>query len=368
MQSAAGGEAARYRSQTVCRTGRHRWEERTVAWGAGRPSEHRVRRVRGAGHDDGLFGVSESILEAFATLERVANAEMHVLITGETGVGKNMFAQALHRHSKQKDERLTVLDCAALPEGLADTMLFGHRRGAFTGAEYDRVGIFEQAEGSTLLIDEVGELSLSVQAKLLRVLESMEVTRLGDERIRTVDVRVVSTTHEDLPSLIEQGRFREELYFRLAEIHIDVPSLRARGGRDIEYLAKRFLDAANKKAGTSLNLSQAALDALCKHRWRGNVRELRSVIRRLPVLLQSSEIQAEHLALSDYQPRRTQLDEIVRTGSLKEIHLALDRWLLPPLLKAANGNISETARRLGVGRKALTTRIEEIGIKSWDAG
>jgi transcriptional regulator with GAF, ATPase, and Fis domain len=310
--------------------------------------------------DDGLLGVSGAILEAFARVEKVAKLDMPVLVTGETGVGKDLFVRALHRHSSRGQRPFVVLDCAALAEGLAESTLFGHRRGAFTGAEHDRVGVFEQASGGTLLLDEVGELPLSVQGKLLRVLESMEIVRLGDSKCRTVDVRVLATTHRDLPAMVEQGKFREDLYFRLASIPFEIPSLEARGPEEIEYLAGQFLAEANQRAGTSLAFTPDATTALREYAWPGNVRELRSVVGRLPALCDGTEVEPPHLALCDYSPRSTQLDEIVRTGSLKEIHAALDRWYLPRVIKECGGNISEAARRLKVNRKTLVNRLVEL--------
>lgn len=310
--------------------------------------------------DDGLLGISEPILEAFARVEKIAKMDMPVLVTGETGVGKDLFVRALHRHSPRGQRPLVVLDCAALAEGLAESALFGHRRGAFTGAEHDRVGVFEQASGGTLLINEVGELPMSVQGKLLGVLESKEIVRLGDSKCRSVDVRVMATTHRDLPTMVEQGKFREDLYFRLAIIPFEIPSLKTRGAAEIEYLAGQFLAEANQGAGTSLVFTPDALTALREYAWPGNVRELRNAIGRLPALCDGTEVEVHHLALDDYSPRSTQLDEIVRTGSLKEIHAALDRWYLPRVIKECGGNISEAARRLKVNRKTLVNRLQEV--------
>ena len=312
--------------------------------------------------DDGLLGISAPVLEAFALLEKVSRSEMHVLITGETGAGKSRFAKALHRHSSRKTRPLVVLDCAALADALAESTLFGHRRGAFTGADRDRIGDFERASEGTLVLEEIGELSLAAQAKLLGAIESKEIMRLGDSQPRGVDVRVIATTHRDLPSMVEAGRFREDLYFRLVELTVDVPSLRSRGVDDIEYLAQHFLGEANSAAGTSLVLSPEAITELAAHGWPGNVRELKTVVARLPTLCSRPEVLAQDLALTSFAPQATMLDEIVRTGSLTDIHDGLDRWLLPGVLKECNGNVSEAARRLGVGRKALSNRLRELGL------
>ena len=313
--------------------------------------------------DDGLLGVSAPILEAFARLEKVARSDMHVLMMGETGVGKGLFARALHRHSERKDKPLALLECAALIETLAESTLFGHRRGAFTGAEHDRVGAFERASDGILVLDEIGELPLGAQAKLLHVLESSEITRLGDSKPRKVNVRVIATTHRDLPRMVDDGTFREDLYFRLSSVTIEVPSLRTRGGDDIEYLAQQLLAEANKTAGTSLTLGSGAIAVLRSYAWPGNVRELKNVIGRLPVLCATAEVQEYDLALSSYYPQRTLLDEFVRTGNLKEMHDGLDLQLLPRVMKECKGNISEAARRLGVGRKALANRLRELGLE-----
>lgn len=312
--------------------------------------------------DDGLLGVNASVLEAFALLEKVSRSDKHVLITGETGVGKSLFAKALHRHSTRKDRPLIVLDCAALAEALAESTLFGHRRGAFTGADQDRIGVFERASEGTLVLEEIGELSLAAQAKLLGAIESNEIVRLGDTLPRNVNVRVIATTHRELSSMVEAGRFREDLYFRLVNLTIDIPSLRARGADEIEYLARHFLDKANSEAGTSLVLSPEAIAELRAHGWPGNVRELKTVLSRLPTLCSRPEVLPEDLALTSYSPQTTMLDEIVRTGSLQDMHDGLDRWLLPRVLKECNGNVSEAARRLGVGRKALSNRLRELGL------
>lgn len=310
--------------------------------------------------DDGLLGTSAPILEAFARLEKLARTDIPVLVTGETGVGKDAFVRALHRHSRRSERPLVVLDCTTLAEGLAESILFGHRRGAFTSADHECKGVFERADGGTLLIGEVGELPLDVQGKLLRVLECKELVRLGDSKCRTVDVRVVATTFRDLPAMVERGTFREDLYFRLANATLEVPSLSIRGAEDIEYLAKQLMAEANRDAGTSLSLTPESVAALRTYAWPGNVRELRSVIGRLPALCDAVEVQPHELALDEYSPRSTQLDEIVRTGSLEEMHRALDRFYLPRVMKECRGNVSEAARRLQVTRKVLVRRLQEL--------
>ena len=312
--------------------------------------------------EDGLLGVSEPMREVFALLDKIAPRELSVLVVGETGTGKDVVSRALHRRSRRAIGPFEVLDCGAIAQTLAESALFGHRKGAFTGADEDRAGVFEQADGGTLLIDEVGELPLPLQAKLLRALESGEIVRVGEVRPRRVDVRVVAATHRDLRRMIDDGRFREDLYFRLARFVIELPSLRERGAEEIGHLARSFLDEIVERDGISVELGSGAMVALKRHPWAGNVRELRNAIEQATVVCDGGVIEAEHLSLGGYEPRRSRLEELMRFGSYDQTHDELDKWLLPRILDECGGNLSEAARRLEVGRKKLTMRMERLGL------
>ena len=317
---------------------------------------------RAEAHEDGLLGVSGVMREAFAILGKIAPRDMPVLVTGETGTGKELFARALHRRSRRSGGPLIVLDCGALAPTLAEAALFGHCRGAFTGADEDRPGVFEHANGGTLFIDELGELPLELQVKLLRALDRQEVTRIGEGVPRRFDVRVISATHRDLRMMVDEGEFREDLYFRLAHVSIELPTLRERGPEDILHLARSFLNEIIERDGISVTLGSDAISALTKHRWPGNVRELRVVIERAAALCEGPAIRKKDLVLNRHAPRITLLDELLRYGSLKATHNEVDRIIIARALEETGGNISKAARRLDVGRKALTNRAQELGL------
>jgi anaerobic nitric oxide reductase transcription regulator len=242
--------------------------------------------------DDGevigeIIGESEAIAQLMHEIGVVADSELPVLLLGETGVGKELFAHRLHRLSRRRDRPLIHVNCAALPESLAESELFGHVRGAFTGATGERPGRFEAADGGTLFLDEVGELPLAIQAKLLRTLQNGEIQRLGSDRPRRVDVRVIAATNRNLREHVRDGSFRADLYHRLSVYPIPIPPLRERGN-DVLLLAGRFLELNRARLGLrSLRLSVAAQDALRRYTWPGNVRELEHVISRAALKLLS---------------------------------------------------------------------------------
>jgi len=274
--------------------------------------EHAVAQAwltsRGATRE--LLGSSAAMQELKREIETAAGSDLTVLLLGETGVGKDLVAQRLHARSRRSQQALVQVNCGALPESLADSELFGHKRGAFTGAVHDRSGKFELADGGTLFLDEVGELPLTVQAKLLRVLQSGELQRPGSDRTDKVDVRVIAATNRNLPAAIAQGRFRADLYHRLSVYPVVVPPLRERG-RDVLALAGGFLEENQHRLGArNLRLSPAAKAALLAHRWPGNVRELEHVISRAALRAASEQgrggrwvaIEPRHLALEAALP------------------------------------------------------------------
>lgn len=244
----------------------------------------------------GMIGSSPAMLEVYALLEKVAPSDVPVLIQGETGTGKELIAKALHAHGRRRGKRLLAENCAAVPENLLESELFGHKKGAFTGATVDREGHFVAADGGTVFLDEIGDMPLPMQAKLLRVLQDGEVRPVGSNTSRRVDVRIVAATHKDLVQAVKDGSFREDLLFRLNVITIHLPPLRDREG-DIERLALGLLPGIAAEVGRDAALSEEALAALSKWRWPGNVRELENELRRA-VALSEGRIEA-----SDLSPR-----------------------------------------------------------------
>ncbi|HST60008.1 MAG TPA: sigma-54 dependent transcriptional regulator [Longimicrobium sp.] len=252
---------------------------------------------RAAGPGDELVGSSPALVDAFKTVGRVAGSDATVLVTGESGTGKELVARALHAASGRAGGPFVAVNCAAIPEDLLESELFGHERGAFTGAIARKVGRFERANGGTLFLDEIGDMSLVLQAKILRALQEREIERLGgEERIR-LDVRVVAATHRDLPSLIASGDFREDLFYRLAVVKLHLPALRERPG-DVRALALHYAARFAAEHGRALRgIADEAMRSLEAHAWPGNVRELRNVLERAVLLAPGDVLQVDHLQL-----------------------------------------------------------------------
>jgi transcriptional regulator with GAF, ATPase, and Fis domain len=230
-----------------------------------------------------VIGTSPIMREIFARLERVAQSDLTCLITGETGTGKELVARGIHLASPRRDKPFVVLDCGSIPRELIESTLFGHEKGSFTGAVGQHRGCFEQADGGTIFLDELGELDISLQPRLLRVLEQRELTRVGGSRPIKVDVRVLAATNRDLRAEVNAGNFREDLYFRLSVVHVELPPLRARPG-DIALIAQHFLREVGARRGMPLSFGQDAMQAILTHAWPGNVRELRNVVERAAAL------------------------------------------------------------------------------------
>jgi DNA-binding NtrC family response regulator len=288
---------------------------------------------------------------------RVAPRDVTVLITGETGTGKERVAEAIVRASRRADRPFVRFNCAALVPELAEAELFGHARGAFTGAVRARPGLFGEAHGGTVLLDEVGELAPAAQAKLLRVLQDGEVRPVGEERARTVDVRVLAATHRDLQERVTQGAFREDLYWRLAVVRLEVPPLRQRP-EDLPVLARHFLARFADRFGVApLHVPDALFDRLAAHDWPGNVRELEHALETLVALSEGGE-----LDLSLLPARGPAGPDEAAAEHLRPRMEAYERGLVVEALRAARGNRSQAARRLGISRVTLHDKLRKYGL------
>jgi two-component system nitrogen regulation response regulator NtrX len=311
-------------------------------------------RYRMVGESAALRRVQDAIL-------RAAPTSATVLLIGESGVGKELVARAIHRNSLRKDETFVQVNCAAIPEELIESELFGHEKGSFTGATEKQIGKFELAHKGTIFLDEVGDMSLKTQAKVLRVLQEGEVERIGSQKTLQVDVRVIAATNKDLEAEIEKDAFREDLYFRLSVIPIRVPPLRERP-EDIEPLVRHFLSHfAREHNFRPKTIAPEALDALRRHPWRGNVRELRNVIERLLIMLPDPEIRAEHLGEVLRRPGEGPATA-VSAGSLKDFKESAERAFLVQKLRENDWNISATAAAIGTPRSNLYKKLEQYGI------
>ncbi len=309
-----------------------------------------------------IIGRSAVMLEAFKRMDKVAATDATVLITGETGTGKELVARALHHKSVRCDHEFVALNCSALPENLVESELFGHVKGAFTGADRRRRGWFEIANHGTIFLDEIGEMSLAAQAKLLRLLQSGEFMPLGSEKIHQVDVRLLAATNHDLQALIAQGKFREDLFYRLRVIEIKLPPLRQRDG-DILLIAQHFLVRFAKqfhKPVTGFGLD--ARELLLRYHFPGNVRELENIIQSAVVLSEGHEIQAEDLPLSLHSI----LTPLHPEASGANFNLAKQKWedgFFRERLKETRGNISAAARSAGMHKKTLIQKLKQYDIK-----
>jgi DNA-binding NtrC family response regulator len=314
-----------------------------------------------------IIGESETIKRAVRETQRVAQTEATVLLLGESGTGKELFARAVHHLSGRRDKPFVAINCAAIPETLIENELFGHERGAFTGAGDRRLGKFELASSGTVFLDEIGELPLAVQGKLLRVIEEKVVDRIGGRAPVSVDVRVVAATNKDLKAAVESGEFRRDLFFRLAVFPLEIPPLRDREN-DIVLLAKHFANQLGKELrGREAALSVAAFEALRAHNWPGNVRELENAIERACILSDTMLLEPKDLGLAATATESSEaLKSFDLTGSLSEatqrVVRVVERHKILETLEANNGNKIQTAEDLGVSYKTLLTKIRDYSL------
>jgi DNA-binding NtrC family response regulator len=311
---------------------------------------------------DNIIGRSGAMQEIFATIERVAPSRATVLLAGESGVGKDLIARAIHFRSPRRDRPLVKINCSAIPENLMESELFGYEKGAFTGAVGTKPGKFEQADTGTVFLDEIGDVPAAIQVKLLRILQEREFERLGSNVTRHIDVRVIAATNQDLRAALEQGTFREDLYYRLNVVPLNIPPLRDRK-QDIPFLANHFLrKLAPDAAGQVESISDAAMEKLAGYHWPGNVRELENVIERALILSRGTQLEAEDIKLETApRPRPQNEQHFLPEG------LTLDQYeqeIIREALRRAEGNKSQAARLLGLTRNALRYRLTQMGLEA----
>jgi two-component system response regulator HydG len=322
-----------------------------------------LRRAVGtmSGRFGKLLGASDAMRSVYDLLERIVDSSATVLVTGESGTGKEVVARALHDCGPRRSKPFVAVNCSAVPEALLESELFGHARGAFTDARAPRTGLFVQANAGTLLLDEIGDMPLALQPKLLRALQERTLRPVGGDTEVPFDVRIVATTNRDLRALIDDNRFREDLYFRINVIHVALPPLRARGG-DVLLLAQHFIDVHAARAGkTVTGISPAAAERLLAYPWPGNVRELQNSIERAIALTRRSEIQVEDLPETVRSFERSHVlvaaDDPSELVALAEV----ERRYVLRVVEAAGGNKSLAAQILGITRKTLYRKLGEYG-------
>lgn len=304
---------------------------------------------------EGVIASSPEMLKICRTVEKIAPTDVTTLLLGESGTGKEVLAKAIHALSARAKNNFVAINCAAIPENLLESELFGYEKGAFTGAAKQTKGKIEYADGGTFFLDEVGDLPMSLQAKLLRFLQERTIERLGGRTEIPVDIRVLCATHQDLEQLIAEGRFREDLYYRISEISVNIPPLRERNG-DAVVLARallaKYADRHNKDVRS---FSADALDAIGSYSWPGNIRELENKLNRAVVMADNKQVTAEDLELEDVEARSLPFN-------LKEVREAAESEVIRRAINYAGGNISKTADLLGVTRPTLYTLMNKYGI------
>lgn len=323
-----------------------------------------LRRIDRSISAEGIIFVSQEMRSIFDTIEKIADFSTTVLIQGESGTGKELIARAIHNNSPRAKKPFVAINCGAIPENLLESELFGHRKGAFTDATKDKKGLFEEADGGTVLLDEIGELPIHLQVKLLRVLQEREIRRVGDTNPISINVRVLGATLRDLEQDVLDGRFRDDLYYRLNVITIRVPPLRERR-EDVPVLVDYFLKKNHEKLGLPVYaIDDSALDMLLKHDWPGNIRELENCIERAMILCEGTRILPENLPKSvrDNQSGRSTLNISDDNLSIKEHVRTLEEALIRKALEKTNGNRTHAAKLLEISHRTLLYKLKEYGI------
>ncbi|MDH3535632.1 MAG: sigma-54 dependent transcriptional regulator [Gammaproteobacteria bacterium] len=309
--------------------------------------------------DQGLVAVDRVSQETLLMAKRVAQTDVSVLLNGESGVGKEVYSRFIHQHSARSGQAFVAINCAAIPENMLEAVLFGYEKGAFTGAHKATMGKFEQAQGGTLLLDEITEMDLGLQAKILRVLQEKEVERLGSSKIIELDVRIIATTNRDLRQQVRDKRFREDLFYRLNVFPITIPSLRARPD-DIVPIARMILAQYNRAAGQSIQLSAAAGELLRQHNWPGNVRELDNVIQRALIMKQGNEIQPQDIMLETAIEQAT-LEPLFEDDGLLHSDLRdRETEVILETLRQFRGSRKKTAEKLGISPRTLRYKLARL--------
>lgn len=324
----------------------------------------RIHRIEDRYSFGNIIARSEAMAGVFDLVRKVADHKTTVLVTGESGTGKELVARAIHESGSRAEGKLVTINCGGIPENLLESELFGYKKGAFTGAHRDKPGLFEEAHGGTIFLDEIGELPAALQVKLLRVLQEEEITPLGDVSARKIDVRVIAATARDLASEVEAGRFREDLYYRINVLTIHLPPLRERRG-DIPLLVGYFIDVFNKKLGKQIEgLTSEAMPLLMEYAWPGNVRELENVIERAVLLAAGRWVTPAELPGEIREGERVSPDYGTEdTLSIKKATRRLERDLIQKALARTGGNRTRAAKILEISRPVLISKIKTYGLE-----
>jgi len=300
-----------------------------------------------------MIGSSKGMVEIYKTISRVAPTEANVLIEGETGTGKELIARMIHKNSRRAQQAFVPVDCGSIAPSLLESELFGALKGAYTGADRDRMGVFEAANGGTVFLDEIGDIDLGFQLKLLRFLQEREIRPLGSPRIKKVDVRVIAATNRDVQKMVDDGKFREDLWYRLNVVRLTVPPLCERAA-DIPLLVQYFLKRYNERYGLHARLIDSGLKALEEYSWPGNIRQLQHMIERLAILAPGGRI--------DAQAVRQAIEQMDSRESASETLADTETEQIRRVLAATNGNKSRAAKILGIERKTLYRKLEKMGL------
>jgi DNA-binding NtrC family response regulator len=305
----------------------------------------------------GIIGTSKRMMEVYDFIDKTSKINVNVLIQGQSGTGKELVARALHFSSDRKDHPFVAINCSAIPENLLESELFGHTKGAFTGATENQKGVFEQANNGTLFLDEIAEMPYQLQAKLLRVLENWEFKPIGSDKIKTVDVRLISATNQNIQEMIANKLFREDLFYRISTISLNLPNLNDRIS-DIPALTYHILKNISRKFGKEIKIAPDAITLLTKHNYKGNVRELENILEQAAVSTTNNKIEVKNLTISE---DKTFLDDCLANTSgmsLKD----LERKYILKVLETTNGNKKKAAEKLGIDRKTLYNKLTEFGL------